>query len=97
MDKAVQDRILDRLAGLVGQDDEDRMQQYLEKLERRAKAQAEAQARLRERKQAEGMRRVQAYISLEHYSALCKHYPGPRGGIDWERLADAALRAKADL
>lgn len=96
MDPKIQERLLDRLAGLVGTDDGGRLEGYLETLEAQAKARADSQARLRQRKQDQGMRRIQAYLDQTQYEDLCKQYPGPRGGIDWQAVAAAALKVNRE-
>lgn len=43
------------------------------------------------RRQAQGLQRVTHWISREDREALRRRYPGPRNGIDWQQIIDAAL------
>lgn len=52
---------------------------------------AERQAAFTARQGEKGARLVKAWLSVETISALKARYPGPRGGVDWEGVAEAAL------
>jgi hypothetical protein len=94
MDPKMQARVLDQLAELVGTDDGGRLSGYLTSLEERAKARADAQHRYRERRKASGMIKAQTYLSADKAAVLVALFPGPRKGIDWAAVADAAIKSK---
>lgn len=52
---------------------------------------AERQAAFAVRQFEKGARLVKAWLSLSTVEALKDRYPGKRGGIDWEMVAEAAL------
>ena len=49
------------------------------------------------RRQAQGLQRVTHWISREDREALRQRYPGPRNGIDWQQIIDAAIANKPAL
>lgn len=59
--------------------------------ERRQKLAANRQAELRQRRKAEGVKRETIWLSDNHRAALKQRFPGPRAGIDWEHVVEAAL------
>jgi hypothetical protein len=54
---------------------------------------SERQRNLIAKRRAEGLARVTVWLSETTREALREHYPGPRGGIDWEAVTAAALEA----
>lgn len=53
---------------------------------------SERQRDLKQRRKAEGIHRVMIWVSADDREALRQHFPGPRGGIDWQAVITAALR-----
>lgn len=86
MDPAFAGRLLDRLAELT-RGNTPRTLEYLT-----MKTAAERQKRLHEKRLAEGIRPLKVWVSDQDYDALQAAYPGPRAGIDWQAVIDAALR-----
>ncbi|MBM4199823.1 MAG: hypothetical protein FJ189_00870 [Gammaproteobacteria bacterium] len=86
MDPAFAGRLLDRLAELT-RGNEPRALEYLT-----MKTAAERQKRLHEKRLAEGIRPLKVWVSDQDYDALQAAYPGPRDGVDWKAVVDAALR-----
>lgn len=39
-----------------------------------------------------GMKRLTIWVSSDDMEALRETFPGPRGGADWKRIAEAALK-----
>ena len=86
MDPAFAGRLLDRLAELT-HGNEPRALEYITR-----KTAAERQKRLHEKRLAEGVRPLKVWVRDQDYDALQAAYPGPRQGIDWQAVIDAALR-----
>lgn len=57
-----------------------------------AQSGTERQKRLIAKRQASGMARLSIWLTDEEVEALRNRYPGPRGGVDWQAVAAAALR-----
>ena len=91
MNVTMQRRMLARLAELGG--DDTRLTEYIELLESQRQARADAAARTRKRRHAAGLRRAEGYVTARQHEALRVRFPGPRGGVDWQAVADAALEA----
>ncbi|NCU20612.1 hypothetical protein EOM89_07720 [Candidatus Falkowbacteria bacterium] len=53
---------------------------------------ARRQQDLKQRRHAQGLVRVTLWASQDERESLRQHYPGPRGGIDWQAVIAAALR-----
>lgn len=61
----------------------------------RGRSGSERQRDLIERRQAAGVTRMTVWLSDLDKGALREHFPGPRGGIDWGAVVQAALTGKA--
>jgi len=56
------------------------------------KTTAERQQKLFEKRTSAGMRPVKVWLTGGDYEALRGAFPGSRGGVDWQRVVDVALR-----
>lgn len=81
--------LLDKLAA-VAKGKEDRTLEYLSNMA--AKDDAERQRELRQRREAEGLRRVTFWLRPEDDQVLRERFPAVRGGIDWQAVVARALR-----
>ena len=75
---------LDRISVLAQNDT--RLRGYLN-----MKTTAERQRALKEARLAAGMKLSNVWLPQEVHESLRERFPGQRGGIDWERVARAAL------
>jgi hypothetical protein len=93
MDKQLEARLYDRLADLT-RDDGGRLMEHLET----AASTAQRQTRHEQKRRAEGFQRVPIWVHESELAALRQRYPGPRGGVEWGAVIQAALGdAPADL
>jgi len=88
---------LDRLAAehpeLLGESTAEEWEAVLKG--RLAKPGRERQKALRDRRAALGVQRFEVWVDPERAEALRQRYPAERGGVDWARVIDQALGAKA--
>lgn len=54
-------------------------------------------ARVRAKKLAAGMVSRTVYLPLDTLESLGRAFPGPAGGIEWTRVATAALRPEPEV
>ena len=92
IDKRFTEKLLDRIAELSA-DNPDRLTEYLSTMEKTGPAR---QAKLRQSKRDDGLRRLELWTDDATIDALKERYPGPRGGIDWPALLEAALQPHHD-
>jgi hypothetical protein len=90
MDPKFEGKLLDRIAELA-KGNEDRTIEYLTKSGKASLA--ERQSKWIESQRAEGRRMVKAWLAGDDIAALKLRFPGPRGGIDWPAVVEAALSA----
>jgi hypothetical protein len=93
MDKQLEARLYDRLVDL-SQGDGGKLMAHLAA----TASSAERQTRYEEKRRGEGFQRVPIWVHENELVALRQRYPGPRGGVDWSAVVQAALSAptKAD-
>ena len=53
---------------------------------------ATRQADLKVRRLADGQRRIPIWVRGEDLAVLRSRFPGPRGGVDWQRVIDRAVQ-----
>jgi hypothetical protein len=87
MDPKIAGRMLDRIADLSRGNEQRTMEYIMGGVER--------QKRLRENKAKGGLTRMELWMSDEQKAALRERFPGPRGGIDWDRVIQAATDSAA--
>jgi hypothetical protein len=87
MDKRLESRLYDRLAELT-QGDGGRLMDYLEG----ATPTADRRARHEALRKAQGYQRVPIWVHENELVELRVRYPGPRGGVDWGKVVQVALR-----
>ena len=85
MHKQFKDRLYDRLAALAA-DDGGRLMGELNRL-----SAAERQKIFRDRRVAAGQTRALIWLNPAQSEALKLRFPGPRGGISWGAVIDAAM------
>ncbi len=89
------EKLLDRIAELSARDAE-RLMNYLEEQQHMSINGKERQRALRERRQAEGLKRHSVWLNQQDAESLRGKYPGARGGIDWDELIRDALEKNPD-
>lgn len=91
MDKRLEEKLFDRLAELT-KGDGGRFMAHLETVA----ASENRQAKFEARKRAEGYQRIPIWVHRDELPELKAKYPGPRGGVDWQAVLDAALKEGFD-
>ena len=55
---------------------------------------AERQAATKQRKRQEGYSQIPIWVHVTQRNQLMQQFPGPRGGIDWSAVIDAAIQSR---
>jgi len=85
MDSQIAEKILDRIAEL-SRGNEERTMEYLT-----GKGGYERQKRVRDKKIAQGLIRMEVWADPESTEALRQRFPGPKQGVSWPAVIEAAL------
>jgi hypothetical protein len=89
MNPRLADKLLDRIAE-ISEGNVERTTRYLT-----GKANgAERQAKFKQARLNAGERQIYVWLSEPQMVSLKKSFPGPRGGIDWDKVIEAALKGR---